>query len=296
MSAEIAERSRTNIMEQLDAIRMRGDERAQRQAVDDLCRFNSFGSVGNEWVSALPTEPFDTLSNTDVRSGLRLLLGITPDLVSGKPSQCPCGHVGFSIHHAFSNCSYLSRATNWRHNTTISEVRLGAQVAGFDTVRENKEYEMERRLGMGTAEHFRRGDLLVTDGESTIDTDLSSVHGAHNTYRATACKVAGAAVAQRDVLKHKRHDPGPRQGHEFLALSLDTYGAMGPDFKQFVKRVVDKACGSDLVDRNAFRRWWLRRISIAYLRGNVRLVSEFVGASIKSLGKDFEPRDEYVAL
>ena len=224
------------------------------------------------------------------------MLGVTPEVLGTKPVRCPCGHVGFSIHHAFSNCKFLNTATSWRHNTTLREVRLGARVAGMDTVLENKQFQMESRMAMGTVEHCRRGDLLACDGEVLRDTDLSVVHGAHASYRNAASKQPGGAVAMRDKVKHQRHDPGRHSCYEFLALSLDTYGCMSQDFKQFVRWVTDKAGEKDCVDKHVFRRWWIRRMSVAHLRGCLRLVSRYVGASIKSVGRNFEPRDEYVAL
>ena len=49
---------------------LHGTQQEREQAVDDQCRFNGRGEIGNQWLSALPTDPFTKKSDDEVRGGV----------------------------------------------------------------------------------------------------------------------------------------------------------------------------------------------------------------------------------
>ena len=222
------------IMGELEQLRQ--DDKTRQRAEDDTIRMLSLSTLGTEWLNALPVEQEDNISDMETKGGLRFMLGLTPAILQNRPVHCPCGKiVGFDMNHAFSNCAYLGKTLSWRHNYILKMLRLGAQVAGFDTVLENKQFEVERALGMGTSEHCRRGDCLLCDGDQLTDIDVSGTHPMHPTYRSGALKRAGDAAEKRDADKHRRHDPGARAGYSMLAFSFETFGHLSSDAEKVVR-------------------------------------------------------------
>ncbi|NJL35152.1 MAG: hypothetical protein HC893_16490 [Chloroflexaceae bacterium] len=188
----LAKHRLVSLLEDLDQQRGSVDKHVAEHAKAELSRLLSLAPLGTAWLDAVPFEEEWQISNRDYSAGLRFLLGLRPKIMRRNvPMQCPCGHVGTSEHHAFSKCKHLTEATGWRHNLLLRMVRLGAKVAGFDTVLENRQYTVERALEMDTEEHEKRGDCLMCDGERLIDTDVSITHPPLKSFRSAACREPG---------------------------------------------------------------------------------------------------------
>ena len=82
----------------------------------------------------------------------------------------------------------------------------------------------------------------------------------------------------------------------FYALCIETYGRIGSDFEAFIKMVVERAGLGDTVDRTGFKLYWIRRMSLALLRGNARLVERFIGNVTRQWGTGFTPGDKIVVV
>ena len=227
------------------------------------------------WLVVPVSSPEFCLTDSQLAIALRLRLGLSPLPEHLLPSTCLCKKdIAADLWHAMACPKVRRLAVNVRHDKLL---RLFARF-----VKGNSSISVERPDPSG-----KRPDATVYLHSQSVITDVTVCHPTALSIRRQAATGAPCRVANdRAAQKHNKYRHiAERLGHDFLAMSLETYGGYSSSSLKLLKLIAKEASSPLLGIPNHHamsKSSFMRLASVCMQRENANIVTQWLDLNRRS--------------
>jgi hypothetical protein len=244
----------------------------------DKIRIISCSATGAAAFLRTPAKtPGASFSNQEFQIAVKIR--IKAPLSLACPETCICGHSMDDYGDHLFKCRI---GGEW-HQRHLSMVHLTADIirsTGFIVQQEVPLQNIGPLRSLDTSGEGRM-DLVVTSSDSQITlADVTITHPSPSNQQIsdnmTSPLFFARAAEDRKIRKYGR--AARENGHRFIPLAIETYGALGKEMDKKLKSLATKYTRSisnqytDITARSTLMRYWRARISCCLQRANAKLI------------------------
>jgi hypothetical protein len=242
------------------------------RTLKDQRRFRAIAQNGvAAWLHAIPSDEDLTLRDVDMKTALRLWLGMS--VVNFTLSQCPCGaDLRENFCHAHSCVHTRGRSVRGRHDDLVKLLaRFIRALDGSVTV---EDYDAQRN-------HSARPDLTARLMHRRAFVDLSITHPLANTYLRRNANFSSAILREREKI-NKYAPMAAIEGTPFYPFVMETFGYIPQKSLQLLTKFILPI--RERYDSNPLSiSEMLQKLSVCLQRGNARVALQGVNFALGGL-------------
>ena len=241
------------------------------------------------YLDAFPAKPL-LLSDAELRTGLRLHLGVLQLPVAAIGTRCSCGQRLTELDgaHAMA-CSKTSGSLESRHHHVVDVWCQAGRRAALDTCREPRLRMLRARvhaqaLQLPESAKSSGNNLIPHQAGLEIITDATA-----QSYVDAAAAENGAAAAARDEVKNKEYKTDVDVGvYGFTAATQEVFGRFGTGAWNLLKSMAERAEQEGRVCKETFVHNTLLHLSVALCRGNCWVLRKGLHELTKATGRQIQ--------